>query len=395
MTRINLSSKLEPVDRGFALGLVAHVLDRCDPSTLIRDHFQLDAPPRPTHILAFGKASSPMALACAQMLGPWLRGGVILSPDALIPIPSPDIPLRFLGVDHPSPTARNVEATKALAEYARSIPNSDRCMVCISGGGSAHLCLPNDGVSLQYIIDVTKNHINHGSSIHKLNQSRRSLEQLKAGGLAKILSHVHDVQALVLSDVLGDDLEIIASGPMVNAEHPTVHTIVGNHETTLAAAVEFLVKRKILIGHQESQVAGDAQTHGRRLAGLFMEGSGAVLMAGETTVDARASGGVGGPCIEMALACALELVELGSRNWGIIGLATDGIDGPSLVAGAVITGPMLVTDQIKQSARRALAEHNTRPFLDSIGALITTGPTGTNLNDVYLVYPLDTNPIEK
>ena len=195
--------------------------------------------------------------------------------------------------------------------------------------------------------------------------------------------------------MLGDDLEIIASGPMMNAAHPVRHTIVGNHETALTAAMEFLASRNMVIGHQESQVAGDAQTQGRRLAGLFMEASGAVVMAGETTVDARASNGIGGPCTEMALACALELVESGRSDWGVVGLATDGIDGPSLAAGAVITGPMLGTDQTQQSARSALAEHNTQPFLDSIGALITTGPTGTNLNDVCLVYPLDTSPIEK
>ena len=389
MIKINLSSKLESTEREFTLGLVAHVLERCDPSALIRNHLQLDAPSQPTHILAFGKASSSMALACLKEFGSAIKGGVVLSPDALIPKTLPDASIRFFSVDHPSPTARNVEAAKALVQYAQSIPNSHRVLVCISGGGSAHLCMPKDGITLQHINTITNNHINRGSSIHELNQARRSLEQLKGGGLAEILSHVHDVQALVLSDVLGDDLEIIASGPMMNAEHPVRHTILGNHETALTATTEFLASQNIVIGHQESHVAGDAQSQGRRLARLYdKEASGAVVMAGETTVDARKCSGVGGPCLEMALACALELVDSGCNGWGVVGLATDGIDGPSLAAGAVITVPMLRPNQVQKSARKALKEHNTQPFLNSIGALITTGPTGTNLNDVCLVYPL-------
>tara|TARA_R110000868_G_scaffold411617_1_gene706156 strand:+ start:239920 stop:241101 length:1182 start_codon:yes stop_codon:yes gene_type:complete len=387
MTAITLSSSLDPDVQRVGRELIGEVLRACDPGVLVRGAVDFDLFDSPTHVLAFGKASAGMARACAQGLEDRFAGGIVLCPDAMIP-ESRDQRVRYFGVDHPSPTARNVEATKSLVEYARSIPSTDACIVCISGGGSAHLCSPRSGVTLEQIVQTTKALNASGATIHELNQARRSLETLKAGGLADLLAGTQRCSAVVLSDVLGDDLSTIASGPMVNPAHLVEHTIVGNHMTALDASVRFLNARGCMVGFHTGMVSGDSSEQGRILAERFMDSDkSACVIAGETTVDTAGATGIGGPCIEMAISCALALAESGDLDWVCIGLATDGIDGPTDAAGGILTGEMMTSLVNQQVARKLLADHNTLAFLDTIGGTIRTGPTGTNLNDLCLVVP--------
>jgi len=390
MIPINLSSKLDPVVQRFTRAFVSHTLARCDPGSLVLKSIDFNDFDTPTHVLAFGKASAKMALSCENELGPRFAGGVVLSPDDLIPQPVTDSQLRYYGVDHPSPTPRNVAATDELVGYARSIPSAHGCIVCISGGGSAHLCSPKSGVSLEHIIETTSALNARGATIHELNEARRSLEILKAGGLAEILAHVHSCKAVVLSDVLDDDLSTIASGPMMNSDHPIEHTIIGNHATALLATQEFVEGLGLPCGLCKGGVTGESSDRGQDLAEIYRQsGATACLFAGETTVDTRGSLGRGGPCIELALDCALNLAETGFGNWITLGLATDGIDGPTDAAGAIITSEMLRAPERQLNASLAIESHNTLPFLDSIGATVRTGPTGTNLNDLCMVCPID------
>ncbi len=389
MTQIDLSTKLDPNAQRFARAFVSHVLSRCDPEVLVSRSLDFTSFDSPTHVLAFGKASVKMAQACVQGLGSRFSGGIVLAPDSLFPDPAPNTALQYFGVDHPAPSHRNVAATDALVQYARKIPaEHNYCIVCISGGGSAHLCSPRQGVTIEQLFETTNTLNAGGASIQELNEARKSLETLKGGGLAEILAHVGYCQAVVLSDVLDDDLNTIASGPMISLAHPVEHTIIGNHQTALDAADDFF--GGLGVGICKAGISGGSSDRGRELAGAYQEsGQAACLFAGETTVDASGTTGVGGPCIELTLACALELAESGQADWITLGLATDGIDGPTDAAGAVITSEMLADPYNQLSAHKALVDHNTLPFLDSIHATIRSGPTGTNLNDLCLVSPCD------
>ena len=336
---------------------------------------------RPTHVLAFGKASMGMAGWCVERLGEQFAGGVVLAPEPLIgPIHSR---LTVYPADHPTPTPRNIAAASALRTYAESIPADHACIVCVSGGGSAHLCSPRPGVTLGQIVETTRSLNASGAAIGELNKARKGLELLKAGGLGAVLAHVTERLVYVLSDVIGDDLATIASGPMLDPGCPVEHIVIGNHQDAGRSAEALLDAR-----HSAwVSVTGDAQEQGRVLADAYHSSGSTVIIAGETTVDAGGSCGVGGPCIECSLACAQALSESDTRGWMVLGLATDGIDGPTDAAGAIITRGMLV-----DGVRTALAAHDTLAYLDRIGASFRTGATGTNVNDIVLVTRL---PSEK
>ncbi len=378
MNPIRFQPGIDEQTKTLADGFVRHVLDSCAPERLLSQCPQCNPlfdPPRPAHILAFGKASMGMARWCVETLGDSFQGGVILAPEQLIEPIHPK--LTIFPADHPNPTQRNIDATDELRAYAKAIPADHACIICISGGGSAHLCSPRPGTTLEQIVDATRSMNESGAPIQQLNAVRRELETLKGGGLASTIAHVHSKRALILSDVLGDDLEIIASGPMMNAEHPVDHAIVGNHLSAAKAARQWCTPPV----HVQTHIAGDAQTQGRALARAFQEHHTACIFAGETTVHTRGAQGVGGPCMEMALACAAELHESRAERWIVVGLATDGIDGPTGAAGAIITPSMIDL----ANARDALANHDTLVYLDAIGATIRTGPTGTNVNDLVVV----------
>lgn len=396
MTQVECSSKLPKHAKLLTEKIVLGILDRCDAFRLMTEGIGINPPKwitnqHPTHVLAFGKASVAMTNACMELLGSRFNGGVVLCPEQLKNQLHPHPMLETFGVDHPNPTERNIQATAALTEYAKSIPTSHACIVSISGGGSAHLCSPKRGVTLNQIIETTQKFNEQGRTIYELNQARRELETLKAGGLAKHLTHIAHVETLVLSDVIDDDLDTIASGPMRDPDQRVPHTIIANHRTALLATRSTLKAQGFKIGLVSGDVRGEATDCGTNLAVEFEKNPvAATIIAGETTVDTKNASGLGGPCIETALACAIKLMELGTEGWMVLGLATDGIDGPTNAAGAVITSGMMQSVDIKQ-AKESLSNHDSLSFLEQTHALIMTGPTGTNLNDVCMVLPYDEN----
>ncbi len=374
MNTIRFQLGLDPRVQAIAAGLIEHTLRSCAPETLL-DNASIQIPHRPTHILAFGKASIGMARWFADALADRLVGGVVLAPEELIVPIHPRV--ITLAADHPHPTQRNIEAAARLRVYAESIPAGDACIVCISGGGSAHLCSPRPGVTLEQIIETTRSFNESGATIQELNAIRKQFETLKAGGLGDLLAHCPDTRVYLISDVIGDDLGTIASGPMMTESHPPLHLILGNH-TTPAAALRAQLGTDTIV---QTGITGDAQIQGKALAESFLRTGTTTIYAGETTVDVHDSGGIGGPCMEASLACALALAQANETSWMVLGLATDGIDGPSDACGSIIAPAMITASP----ARHALQNHDTLAYLDSIGATIRTGPTGTNVNDLVLV----------
>lgn len=388
MIKVQFDQNLNSEVKRFAHGFVSNVLQACDPAKLLRQHIDFDAFTKNTHILAFGKASLAMATECAAQLGTRCGGGVVLAPEQFIREHDNGL-LHIYPADHPLPTLRNIQATQALVDYARSIPMSDQCIVCISGGGSAHLCSPSPGFTLDEIIETTGALNAQGADIRELNQRRRSMETLKNGGLARLLVHVDHCEAIVLSDVLGNDLETIASGPMYSGSSNIHHHIIGDHHTALHAASQYFQRQLQLESTVQGGVHGAAIDVGREFGRRFRESSQdqAHLIGGETTVRVSFTTSVGGPALEVILSTAIELTQNSNEisNWVVIGLATDGIDGPSEAAGAVVTSAMMADPIQFDRAHDALKRHDTLPFLDSIGSVFWTGPTGTNLNDVFAV----------
>lgn len=382
-------------------------------------------------VLAFGKASVPMARAALRRLGIRLSQAVVIVPpewagrlkhkNAII-----------APADHPIPSDRNIDAARALASAAHEARESEGVLVLISGGGSAHLTLPRSGVTLDDIRTITQGLLRAGAPIEDLNTIRRSIEQLKGGGL-RVICPAKRVFGLVISDVIGDDLATIASGPLIPGEPgdplgvlrkwgveapPHVLKVMqtpkafgvhepAHHEILLSgrmlierlpgalAAEPTPGARPIRIGPVVQPVTGEAAQVGTDLAARFLamprpsgpDAPNALLAWGETTVSVGDATGTGGRNLELALAAAMSLPI--DRPWALLTLATDGIDGPTDAAGAILCSEMFENPRATTLARNALKNHDSYHAIEMLGeggGLIRTGPTGTNLNDIALLW---------
>lgn len=387
MVPIRFKSGVPSRERVMARDLITSVLQATDPREAILRHLQRLPNAIPTHLLAFGKASIAMCDGAIEHLGPQFARATILAPEAIsLHAQFKSKLVQTFSCDHPLPTQRNIDATRALIEHARSIPDDHRVLVLISGGASAMLCMPRARVTLGQIRQTTKDMLTRGASIGELNAVRSQLETLKGGGLARELAHVADTRCYLLSDVIGDDPSIIASGPMHDAFPPrSPHTIIAGNNTAIDSLAAWCVRSGIEPVHTQRGVicgAADAGTDlARHLIEHTAENTVAVLMGGEPTVDTHGSDGIGGPMLELGVSAAVKLSEQ-AFDWSVLTLTTDGVDGPSQAAGMVITRSMLSAPIKQQAARLALQHHDTRSICDTLGATINTGPTGTNVNDI-------------
>ncbi|MEI7658641.1 MAG: DUF4147 domain-containing protein [Phycisphaerae bacterium] len=376
------------------------------------------------HLLAVGKAGAGMLEGIDPRVLPVRRACVTLPPgQAARWEPPRGVPARALACDHPLPTARNVEAAREVASFVASTPAADTLLVLLSGGASAHLTLPREGVSLEDVQAFAGALMRAGASIRELNACRRRLEALKGGGLAR-LRPAGSTLVLVLSDVIGDPLEVIGSGPFTpdstrpeeaiaafdrfipRGAHTKVrsaleaspsavdrldpcfrgvtHRVVGNNDRAVEGAVAALRERGIAIGEihraQEGPVASWASLLLNAMRGPA-EGPQAWVVGGEPVVNVGETGGTGGPSQELALTIAAALD--GVEGWVLATLSTDGIDGPTHVAGAIVDGGTCRRAlQGGVDPAKALAAHDSTRALEAAGDALVTGPTGTNVNHV-------------
>ncbi len=376
-------------------------------------------------VVGAGKAGVAMGLAAAQMLGHGLTAGVISVPQ----VPSQPVGrLTFIQGGHPLPTEGSLAAGHALVSLLTSskLTPRDLVLALISGGGSALLEWPRPGVSLEDLQATNAALLKCGAAIHEINVVRQQLSEIKGGGILR-LAHPARVLALILSDVVGNPLSLIASGPTVPAEARGARALAIVEKYDLAprlpaAALQCLslprpespgarapvVNRLIASNRLAGEAAaararemgfeaiwvaddwqGEAREAGRRFAELVMQTSEtpahagqslAFIAGGETTVTVRGQG-KGGRNQELALAAALALA--GHPNCVVGTLATDGIDGPTEAAGAVVTGATLERARaLGLDPLAFLDDNNAFPFFAALGDLVITGPTGTNVNDL-------------
>ncbi|MDF1808499.1 MAG: DUF4147 domain-containing protein [Phycisphaerales bacterium] len=390
MNRIRYQPSLDYAQKSFASEKIDTILRAAEPANAFKKHFDASRFNRPTHILAFGKASIEMTNAAVECLGDrFARASVISSPELCAQSQFKNKFIDLLPATHPYPTTQNIQSTDQLVEHARSIPIEHQALVLVSGGGSAMLCSPKDGVTLDDLVSTSKRSMSSGSSIYELNALRSKQETLKAGGLAKLLCHAYQTDAYVLSDVIGNDIQTIASGPLVDQIPPSIkHTIIASNQTILDALCAWIAIEHIYPVDVMKQATGPASTLGQQMALKLIESTSknpcAVCLGGEPTVDVGDSRCKGGPMLELALSCSLELSKTEFR-WTVLTFASDGIDGPTDACGAVISNSMVQQSETQDAIRSSLESHDSLQMCDELGATIRTGATGTNVNDVALV----------
>ncbi|MEW5868790.1 MAG: DUF4147 domain-containing protein [Chloroflexota bacterium] len=392
---------------------------------------------RRVFLVAVGKASAPMAQAAAQILGSRLSGGVVITKDAYSESPLPSL-LRLLQAGHPLPDERSVQAAQQVTALLEEAQPGDLLLALISGGGSALLAAPASGIHLQDLQALTAALLACGADIHAINTLRKHLDQLKGGGLARQAAPAQ-VAALILSDVVGDSLEVIASGltapdPSTFSDALQILRRYGLLELTPPAILARLragergelpetpkpgdplfaqVHNAIIASNRQAAQAalgqaqaegfqglllttclqGEARQAGRALAALLQQASAGraplsrplcLLAGGETTVTLRGSG-LGGRNQELALGAVSELAGL--PNLALLTLATDGGDGPTDAAGAAVTGETLArAQQLGLDPTAYLARNDAYHFFAALDDLLKPGPTHTNVNDLTFLF---------
>lgn len=385
-------------------------------------------------VVGAGKASARMAVAIEEILGDYISDGLIN-----VKYGHGEL-LRKITVweaGHPVPDKRGMEGARRLLALVEDARESDLVICLISGGGSSLLPLPASGIDLLSKQETTQALLKSGATIHEVNSVRKHISAVKGGRLAQAAAPAR-VVSLLLSDVIGDDLDVIASGPTVpdtttfttaldvlarydltehvpgsvlthlragaRGEKPetpkpgdavfqnVINVIIANNASAIRAAAD----KANSLGYKplvlSSFVQGEAREVARVMAAIAREIAmtgrpiarpACVIAGGETTVTLRGKG-VGGRNQELALAASLDLDNI--DNILLLAAGTDGTDGPTDAAGAVVSGDTLsVARQLGLSARDYLSNNDSYHFFQALGDLVVTGPTGTNVMDIILL----------
>lgn len=387
-------------------------------------------------VVGGGKASGLMAEALEEILGDRLAGGALNVPHETLGRYKTRR-IRLQGASHPVPDEAGVEGTRRILDLAGQAGEGDLVICLISGGGSSLMPLPRGGVSLSDKRRVTEALLRSGATINEFNAVRKHISDFKGGWLAK-KAYPATVFSLLLSDVVGDPLDVIASGPTVpdtttfgdavkvlkkyrlwreapesvkkvllegekglipetpkadDEAFKKVHNIVvGNNRSACMAAYSNLRNAGLNTLLLTSRMEGEARHMGTMLAAIAREISAsgspvarpaALVIGGETTVTV-VGGGVGGRNQEIALGAALKMDGIDGAAFASIN--TDGIDGPTEAAGALVDGKTLLRSQeAGLNAEDFLANNDSYTFFSKLGDLVFTGPTGTNVNDISIV----------
>jgi hydroxypyruvate reductase len=378
-------------------------------------------------VLGCGKAGGAMAQATEAILGDRITDGFAVVKDGYV---RPTTRIQLAEARHPVPDARGEAAASRLLAMASAAAERDLILFLVSGGGSALTPAPAPPVTLEEKQAVTRALLGAGAPIGELNAVRKHLSRIKGGQLARAASPAH-VVTLALSDVIGDPLDVIASGPTAPdpttfdqaleiierrigidaAPHSVVerlragtrgaiaetpkpgdplfervaNVVIGNNDVVADAAIRAATRlgwRPQLVTCALEGEARDAAVTLVREARSTAPGT-CLLASGETTVTVRGRGR-GGRCQEFALAAAVEI--RGTPDIVVLAAGTDGTDGPTDAAGAIVDGDTVMRARANGvDPSRALANNDAYTVLRVTGDLLITGPTNTNLLDLYLV----------
>jgi glycerate 2-kinase len=373
--------------------------------TIGRERFH-GATPDDIVVVAIGKAASAMVRGVVAVLGP-VRGLAVSNHagDCAVPL--------LIGA-HPVPDESSLSAGESLLSFVRSLASSDVVVYLMSGGGSAIAVAPAAGTSIGDLADLNRILMAAGIPIGEMNEVRASVSRLKGGRLAAACAAGWSV-TLVLSDVVGEGPSHVASGPTLGAGMGTraagvvaryqieemlpasvtaaiedsspvtgLHepfSVIGSPEVAASAAARYFTTHGVASIIATTQLEGEARIEARK----FIHGAdrGIVTIAtGETTVTV-AGDGVGGRNQEAALAAAISLSD---DHTVFLACGTDGIDGPTPAAGAVVDGQTAMRAQrLGMDLEQALARNDSYPVLAALDAVVIRGDTGTNVADLWMV----------
>lgn len=401
-----------------------------------RYHFNLEKF-KHVYVIGGGKASGSMANAIEQILGKYITAGIVNVPYG---DKSKTSIIKLHEASHPIPDETGVQGTTQMLKIAEQANENDLIICLISGGGSSLMPLPRGEVSIADKREITDALLKCGATINEINTVRKHISEFKGGWLAK-KGYPATILNLILSDVLGDPLDFIASGPTVPdsttfsdavkvlkkyalwdkapktikkilsdgekgliPETPKVNdeafkkvfnVVVGNNRLASQTACKQLKLNKLNTLLLTTTLEGEAQHVGTVLSSIASEvvssdnpipKPAGIVVGGETTVTVTGKG-LGGRNQEIALAAALKLKT--ADGIVVASLSTDGIDGPTDAAGAIVDGKTLKKAEKKGlTPEEYLAKNDSYNFFSKIGDLIFTGPTGTNVNDVSVIVVL-------
>jgi len=389
-------------------------------------------------VLSFGKAAYPMARAAADCAGDLLSGGIIITKYGHTGKTALPGKIQLFEAGHPVPDQMGVAATQAAIRMIKERRDPETLVLClISGGGSALFVAPYDNISLQEKQDMTNLLLREGAEIQELNTIRKHLSRVKGGRLAEIAQPAK-VISLILSDVIGDPLDVIASGPtspdrstfadalgiidkyslggripgkildilMKGAQGEIPDTpkegdplfrnvenrIIGSNRKAIEAAKREAENKGFRAEVLTSELRGEAREKGEWLAKIAVRECSSLsgpaekkclIAGGETTVTVKGDG-LGGRNTELALAFAKAIK--GSRGITLLSAGTDGTDGPTDAAGAVVDGESITkAERLGLNPDSYLSNNDSYNFFKQTGDLLITGPTGTNVMDILIV----------
>jgi len=331
---------------------------------------------------AAGKAAAAMMQGAIDALGPALSRGLVVAPDGAIP---PELKgntrVRCLEAGHPRPDERSLAAGDALLEFAAATPPGETVLLLVSGGASALLEVPVPGVGLAELRALFERSLDERLDIERLNRERTALSRIKGGRLPGLFRGAR-VEAFMISDVPRDDVAVLASG-LLDAPGLALR-LVGSLEDALDAIERAAAARNLLTARGSERLAGDAATAAGRICHELAVGEAdLVIHGGETTVRLPARAGRGGRCQHLAAAAARVIA--GHAQYILLAAGTDGRDGASEDAGAIVDGSTAVrAADAGLDLSDALEAADTGPLLEATGDLLHTGPTGTNVGDIVL-----------
>ena len=424
-----------------ALGLMRAAIESSDPYTAVRralkvkdDELVVMGKVFPIkgdiYVLAFGKAACSMAKAVEDVLGDRIKEGIAVTKYGYgLTLKR----IRVIEAGHPIPDENSVLGARLGLELAKKVRKNDILLVLISGGGSALFALPEDGISLEDKVRVNELLLRSGAKIHEVNIVRKHISKVKGGKLAKRVKGI--LISLILSDVVGDRLDVIASGPTVKdpttfrdayrvlklyrvwdklpesvkrhielglrgekeetlkEDLPNVHNfIVGGSSIACEAAKkraeELGYKAYILTTTLEGEAREVALAFGSIIEEIYKNGRPfkrpCVLIAcGEMTVTIEGEVGLGGPNQEFALSITRKISGL--RGVSVLAMDTDGTDGPTDAAGGLVDSYTLeLLEKQGVDVEEYLRKHNSYEALKRGKALLVTGPTRTNVNSIVI-----------
>jgi glycerate 2-kinase len=394
------------------LDIFTAALRAVDGRVCVRDYLTAHKFNGPVYLIAVGKAACAMARGAHEVLGEYIRDALIVTKDGY----AESLPWPVMEAGHPMPDARSLDAGSRLLRFVAALPRDARVLVLWSGGASALLEALPAGVDLSQLRRINDWLLASGLDIVEINQLRKRLSLIKGGRLAVLLAP-REVTCLAISDVVGDDPRIIGSGPLVadetlaksvpeslpdfvrqaldsappppranDASFKNVRIeIIARLDTAKGAAARAAEQKGYRVDVSGEFIDGDAAEAGRRLARTLAAADPGVVhvWGGETTVKLPPNPGRGGRNQSLALAAAVELA--GRENIFLLSGGTDGTDGPTQDAGALVDGGTVARGTAQGvRASDALARADAGTFLEASGDLVDTGPTGTNVMDLMI-----------